>query len=293
LFDIYCPAEYPVVSSVMNLQTTGKGSVRFNPNLYNCGKVCLSLLGTWRGGPNEKWNEKTSTLLQVFISIQSLIFVEKPYFNEPGYESSMNTAEGDAQSRKYNEVIRVATLQWAIIDQLQNPSPGFEEPIRIHFTLKRNEIMKQCHDWIKDAKKDNSRTHQTALQKLFAEARQLLQALDPSTPLLVPEDEEEIEEKKKLKEQENQRWVVAIQAQEFMPSYPLALCVKALEINKDVMDISVNWLLEQGESYLFDHPELFSVKSPTEMEKEQQQLEDKELQTLVEMTSSNDIIDLT
>lgn len=30
----------------VNLQTTGKGTVRFNPNLYNCGKVCLSLLGT-------------------------------------------------------------------------------------------------------------------------------------------------------------------------------------------------------------------------------------------------------
>jgi hypothetical protein len=29
----------------VNLQTTGKGTVRFNPNLYNCGKVCLSLLG--------------------------------------------------------------------------------------------------------------------------------------------------------------------------------------------------------------------------------------------------------
>lgn len=30
----------------VNLQTTGNGTVRFNPNLYNCGKVCLSLLGT-------------------------------------------------------------------------------------------------------------------------------------------------------------------------------------------------------------------------------------------------------
>ena len=29
----------------VNFQTTGGGSVRFNPNLYNCGKVCLSLLG--------------------------------------------------------------------------------------------------------------------------------------------------------------------------------------------------------------------------------------------------------
>lgn len=28
---------------------TGKGKIRFNPNLYKDGKICLSLLGTWRG----------------------------------------------------------------------------------------------------------------------------------------------------------------------------------------------------------------------------------------------------
>jgi len=27
----------------------GGGSVRFNPNLYASGKVCLSILGTWSG----------------------------------------------------------------------------------------------------------------------------------------------------------------------------------------------------------------------------------------------------
>lgn len=70
---------------LVNLQTTGNGTVRFNPNLYNCGKVCLSLLGTWQGDQGESWNKETSTLLQVLISIQSLILVDMPYFNEPGY----------------------------------------------------------------------------------------------------------------------------------------------------------------------------------------------------------------
>ena len=66
--------------------TTGGGTVRFNPNLYNCGKVCLSLLGTWSGQDGETWNKDTSTFLQVLVSIQSLILVEDPYFNEPGWE---------------------------------------------------------------------------------------------------------------------------------------------------------------------------------------------------------------
>ena len=45
VFDVLFPSEYPNAPPKVNLQTTGAGSVRFNPNLYNCGKVCLSLLG--------------------------------------------------------------------------------------------------------------------------------------------------------------------------------------------------------------------------------------------------------
>ena len=48
-FDCFIPLEYPHKPPLMHLRTTGGGSVRFNPNLYNCGKVCLSLLGTWPG----------------------------------------------------------------------------------------------------------------------------------------------------------------------------------------------------------------------------------------------------
>lgn len=59
---------------------------RLNPNLYVEGKVCVSLLGTWVSqNKEEKWGPK-STLLQLIVSIQGLILVEEPYFNEPGYE---------------------------------------------------------------------------------------------------------------------------------------------------------------------------------------------------------------
>lgn len=50
---------------LINLETTGRHSVRFNPNLYNDGKVCLSVLNTWHGRPEEKWNAHTSSFLQV------------------------------------------------------------------------------------------------------------------------------------------------------------------------------------------------------------------------------------
>ena len=68
LFDVYFPPEYPGSPMLVNLCTTGHGSVRFNPNLYNDGKVCLSVLNTWHGRPEEKWNPLTSSLLQVSMA---------------------------------------------------------------------------------------------------------------------------------------------------------------------------------------------------------------------------------
>jgi ubiquitin-protein ligase len=72
VFDIFFPSDYPNVPPLVNLETTGNGTVRFNPNLYACGKVCLSLLGTWHGGGDRaaKWNASHSNLQQVLVSIQ-------------------------------------------------------------------------------------------------------------------------------------------------------------------------------------------------------------------------------
>ena len=44
--------------------------LRINPNLYEDGTVCLSLLGTWSGKEDsEEWNVN-SNLLQLVVSIQ-------------------------------------------------------------------------------------------------------------------------------------------------------------------------------------------------------------------------------
>ena len=61
------------------------------------------------------------------MSIQSLILVPEPYFNEPGYEQSRGTAYGDQRSLAYNSNISVATIQWAMINQIRNPTPCFKK----------------------------------------------------------------------------------------------------------------------------------------------------------------------
>ena len=39
-FDVFFPPEYPKSPMLVHMRTTGQGRVRFNPNLYNDGKVC-------------------------------------------------------------------------------------------------------------------------------------------------------------------------------------------------------------------------------------------------------------
>jgi len=140
-FDILLPLSYPQSPPLVSLVTTGGGRVRFNPNLYECGKVCLSLLGTW-AGPG--WNASTSTLLQVLVSIQGLILVPDPYFNEPGYEGSQGTPQGKAASKQYSEDIRKHTLQIAILDQLKNTKSVFRDLVLRHCLLKRKKLLLQC-----------------------------------------------------------------------------------------------------------------------------------------------------
>ncbi|XP_076456156.1 ubiquitin-conjugating enzyme E2 Z-like isoform X2 [Babylonia areolata] len=109
-FLIKCPPDYPIRAPRVRLMTTGNGMVRFNPNLYKNGKVCLSILGTWSG---PAWSPAQS-LSSVLISIQSLMN-EKPYHNEPGFEQERNA--GDAS--RYNEIIRHETLRVAVCDMLE------------------------------------------------------------------------------------------------------------------------------------------------------------------------------
>ena len=147
-FDLFCDKEYPNVSPKMNLMTTGAGSVRFNPNLYACGKVCLSLLGTWRGHASENWDPKMSTILQVLVSVQAIIMAEEVYFNEPGFEGEAGTVEGEKKNEGYANIVRYGNVKFAMLGQLKNPPRGFESVIKRHFYVKKAEILTEVHHWV-------------------------------------------------------------------------------------------------------------------------------------------------
>ncbi len=78
-FRFLFPNDYPFSPPRVEFLTSD-GRTRFHPNLYVCGKVCLSILGTF---PGPSW-QSTMSLSMVLVSLQALLD-ENPLRNEPGY----------------------------------------------------------------------------------------------------------------------------------------------------------------------------------------------------------------
>lgn len=144
-FSMDLPRDYPSHPPNVQILNTFNGKYRANPNLYANGKVCLSLLGTWRG---PGWDPSNSTLAQVLLAIQTSILNEYPIRNEPAYE---NTPTDNITL--YNAIIRIQTIRVGMIHMIKNPPSGFEEAITAFFSgPKKAEIANQMRRWVDSAK---------------------------------------------------------------------------------------------------------------------------------------------
>ena len=68
--------------------------------------------------------------MQVLVSIQSMILVDDPYYNEPGYEAQRNSLQHIQQAQAYNHNIQRCTVQHAMLDNLARPPTGFDRIIK-------------------------------------------------------------------------------------------------------------------------------------------------------------------
>ncbi|KAL8995224.1 MAG: hypothetical protein Q9169_004988 [Polycauliona sp. 2 TL-2023] len=104
VFDITLHSRFPAEAPTAFFHSWTNGVGRVNPNLYENGKVCLSLLGTWDGDDDEEeWVPGKSTVLQIIVSLLGLVLVKEPFYNEAGFEALQGTAQSKPTSAIYSE----------------------------------------------------------------------------------------------------------------------------------------------------------------------------------------------
>lgn len=142
-FDFQLGSDYP--SLPPSCHYISYCSDRLNPNLYEEGKVCVSLLGTWSGKGTETWTPD-SNLLQLLVSIQGLILVREPYFNEAGYEKQKGTQQGEENSRMYNEMAVLKLVQ-SMTKLARNPPEPFAKEIMEHWKDSSKRLITRLRKW--------------------------------------------------------------------------------------------------------------------------------------------------
>jgi ubiquitin-conjugating enzyme E2 Z len=100
------PIDYPFSPPKVTYMTND-GKTRFNPNLYKCGKVCVSILNTWSG---DKWSS-CQTINSVLLTLVSLLN-ESPFENEPG------RSKNSPDFIPYQKSIEFKNIDFAICDMI-------------------------------------------------------------------------------------------------------------------------------------------------------------------------------
>ncbi|KAK0174078.1 hypothetical protein PV328_007194 [Microctonus aethiopoides] len=181
LFDFQLSADYPAAPPLCNYISYCND--RLNPNLYEDGKVCVSLLGTWAGRGTEVWTS-SSTLLQVIVSIQGLILVSEPYFNEAGFEKQKGSQQGRENSRMYNEMVVLKLVQ-AQTKLLHHPPSVFKEAIICHFKNHAEKLLQRLEMWMEISEQHNNQHPLSPLTPTaFKDFAQIDEKILPEFPLV-------------------------------------------------------------------------------------------------------------
>lgn len=131
LFTFNFPTNYPQQPPKV-IFNTNDGQTRFHPNLYKSGKVCLSILNTWKG---EGWTscQNIKSILLTLVSILD----KYPLLHEPGINKS------NTQVNEYNKIIKFKNIDFALIDkyiQLSETNP-FKTIMKNYIIKNKQEII--------------------------------------------------------------------------------------------------------------------------------------------------------
>ena len=133
-FKFQFPTDYPYSPPIVTCHTND-GRVRFNPNLYTNGKVCISVLNTWRGEP---WSS-CQTISTVLLTLCT-VFCKNPILNEPGLKLD------NPDSKPYNEILEYANIKVAICDAVDKSRVSGLDWFTSQFAGSMEERVEQNYD---------------------------------------------------------------------------------------------------------------------------------------------------
>jgi hypothetical protein len=117
--------------------TNGDG-IRFNPNLYTGGKVCVSILNTWRG---EQWTS-CQTISTVLLTLCTILCKE-PLLNEPG----VTTTHRDFNN--YNKIIEYKNIDVAILKIISRHKSIYPMQFDMFYSVVHEHFIKNSDNIIK------------------------------------------------------------------------------------------------------------------------------------------------
>jgi ubiquitin-protein ligase len=129
-FELTYPPDYPH-SPPKVLYCTNGDHIRFNPNLYVCGKVCISLLNTWRG---DQWTS-CQTISSVLLTLCSLLCAD-PLLNEPG----VTTEHKDFET--YTKIIEYKNVEIAMLKMIQKQPSIFPQTFHTFYPIMVEQFFK-------------------------------------------------------------------------------------------------------------------------------------------------------
>jgi ubiquitin-protein ligase len=128
--------EYPFSPPIVTFCTNGD-KIRFNPNLYTTGKVCLSILNTWNG---EQWSA-CQTIRSTLLTVSTLLS-DNPLLNEPGVTCN------HTEMTIYTQIIEFKNIEIAIFNMLTKATgyyppqfSVFDEQLITSFQSKQDDIL--------------------------------------------------------------------------------------------------------------------------------------------------------
>lgn len=137
LFEINYPPNYPH-SPPHVIYCTNGDNIRFNPNLYTNGKVCVSILNTWRG---EQWTS-CQTISSLLLTLCTLL-CKDPLLNEPGVTRLHNDFS------TYTKIIEYKNIDIAILKMVDKTTGVYPEKFDFFYHIIKENFIKNAPEIIK------------------------------------------------------------------------------------------------------------------------------------------------